>query len=123
MRFANILLVCVAAATLSSLSNTAGSWYTSASTTVHSQLGAADAYFKKLTATYFDYLKALFSSMRNEITKRRLSKPACSMREFLDRMKSYVFRGRKIVEEEKKIEVREEEEKERKRKEEEKREL
>ncbi|ELA41169.1 uncharacterized protein VICG_01768 [Vittaforma corneae ATCC 50505] len=123
MRFASVLFICLAAATFSSLSNTAESWYTSASTTVHSRLGAVDAYFKKLTATYFDCLKVFFSSMRNEITRRQLNKPMHSMKEFLDRMRSYVLKGRRIVEEEKKIEVEEQEEKERKRKEEEKSEL
>ncbi len=113
MKISSILYICVAAATFSSLTNTAGEWYESTVTVVHSQMKAIEEQFLRIKAMYIDGSKALLGRIKSEITKRDVHKPYHSLKDFLKNMKSYVYKGREIVkdekEEEKKSESKEEE--------------
>jgi len=103
MRFTNFLYICLAAATLSSITETAETWYNSASAALHGHLQSVDSCFKKLKSTCQDYSKSVMGTVKNKLCKRRCAQPVKCMREYLERIKAYLARGRTVVEEEKKI--------------------
>lgn len=116
MKLSSFLYICFAAATFTTLTNTASGIYDSTSSAIHSGLEKVDDLFKKTKVMYYNCLKTFCGKVRDQIAKRQVPTHFKSLKGFLDKMKSYVNKGRKTVEEEKKIELEEEKEKKNKQK-------
>lgn len=100
MRLSSLLYICLAAATFAAFTSTAESWYNSAALAFHSRMEDLDAQFKKLKAVYHDYSNSMLGKVKSGLKRKELVKPIASMKSFLERMRTYVLGGRKVVEEE-----------------------
>lgn len=97
MKVTQFLFFCLAVATLTTVRNTANSWYNTVNDAAHAKLSAVDASYKKGVAFLMDSFRKIFNGMKAEIDKRVCRKPLHSMSTFLEKMKSNVYKGRKIV--------------------------
>lgn len=97
MRFGNLLFICLATATLTSMMGTAESWYNGLTGVVHSGLESIEGCYKKLKTASYEYSKGMIGAVKNQITKRQDTQPVKYMRDFVERMKGYATQAKKIA--------------------------